>query len=70
MFVFTRLSAPGPEKLPDWRPVSFEIRENCVITKHGNYQFDNLPEGFLVYERKRSFGYEILLKEFKKRYIK
>jgi hypothetical protein len=63
------LSAPGQEIIPEWHYVSFNIEEGRIITKHGIY-LRELPDGFLVYERKRKFGYEILLKEFKSIYYK
>jgi hypothetical protein len=63
------LNAPNRDTPPKWKPVSFEIvdadnNQLAIVTKHGIYCYNYLPPAFLVYERKRNFGYEILLKQF------
>ena len=59
-----QLHAPTPEQFPPWKPVSFEITDLTIITIHGKYPFRELPNLFLVYERKRVFGYEIIMRKF------
>jgi hypothetical protein len=58
------LHAPSKEVITGWRFVSFEIDSGKIITKHGIYLYDKLPNLFLVYERRRGMNYEILLKRF------
>jgi hypothetical protein len=71
LFIMMTLSlhAPVNELIPPWKPVSFEIENLKIITRHGEFTYKTLPNFFLVYERQRIFGYEIILKTFNS-YIK
>jgi hypothetical protein len=68
MFLFVLMSlslhAPVTELIPPWKPVSFKIENTTIITRHGEFSYKTLPNFFLVYERRRAFGYEIILKTF------